>query len=83
MSQRNVLNNFKDILGEYCAINQFIELSKRCFVKDHVSDLKTRDSFVNLATENAITLTSYNADQMVNTISEVILLMFIFALKHF
>ena len=32
MYEKNALNNFKDVLGKYCAINQFIELSKRCFV---------------------------------------------------
>ncbi len=28
MYEKNALNNFKDVLGKYCAINQFIELSK-------------------------------------------------------
>ena len=32
MYEKNALNNFKDVLGKYCAINQFIESSKRCFV---------------------------------------------------
>lgn len=31
MYEKNALNNFKDVLGKYCAINQFVELSKRCF----------------------------------------------------
>ena len=35
MYEKNALNNFKDVLGKYCAINQFIELSKRCFVAGH------------------------------------------------
>ena len=69
MNEKNILNNFKDILGEYCAINQFIELSKRCFVIDHTAELKSRDTFVTLAAKNAVTLTSYNSEEMVNTIS--------------
>ena len=28
LDKKNILNNFKDVLGQYCAINQFIELSK-------------------------------------------------------
>ena len=28
VQKKNILNNFKDVLGQYCAINQFIELSK-------------------------------------------------------
>ena len=32
MYEKNALNNLKDVLGKYCAINQFVELSKRCFV---------------------------------------------------
>ena len=39
MQKKNILNNFKDVLGQYCAINQFIELSKRCFVLDHEKDM--------------------------------------------
>lgn len=31
MYEKNALNNFKDVLGKYCAINQFVELSKGVF----------------------------------------------------
>ena len=54
---KNILNNFKKILGQYCAINQFIELSKRCFVLDHEEDMKNRENFIDLATYHSITLT--------------------------
>lgn len=67
---KNILNNFKDILGQYCAINQFVELSKRCFISEHTAQLSTREAFIELATQNHITLTSYNPDKMVNTISK-------------
>jgi len=66
---KNILNNFKDILGQYCAINQFVELSKRCFVSEHTVQLSTREEFIELATQNHITLTSYNPDNMINAIS--------------
>ena len=56
---KNILNNFKKILGQYCAINQFIELSKRCFVLDHEEDMKNRENFIDLATYHSITLTDY------------------------
>ena len=69
MQKKNILNNFKDVLGQYCAINQFIELSKRCFVLDHGKDMATRESFIALATRNSVTLTDYNAENMVNAIS--------------
>lgn len=69
IQKRNILNNFKDILGQYCAINQFIELSKRCFVSDHEKDMNTRDGFIALATHYSITLTDYNTEKMVNAIS--------------
>ena len=29
LQRKNILNNFKDVLGQYCAINQFVELAKR------------------------------------------------------
>ena len=32
-------------LGKYCAINQFIELSKRCFVAEHQKEIQKRDTF--------------------------------------
>ena len=67
--EKNILHKFKDILGEYCAINQFVELSKRCFVREHESEIGTRQDFITLATQYAITLTCYNAEQMVNAIS--------------
>ena len=65
MYEKNALNNFKDVLGKYCAINQFVELSKRCFVVEHQNEIQKRDTFVELATEYAVTLTNYDADSMV------------------
>ena len=65
VQKKNILNNFKDVLGQYCAINQFIELSKRCFVVDHEEDMASRENFIALATRNSITLTDYNAENMV------------------
>lgn len=69
LQRKNILNNFKDVLGQYCAINQFVELAKRCFISDHIKDLATRENFIALATHNSITLTDYNAENMVNAIS--------------
>ena len=69
VQRKNALNNFKDALGQYCAINQFIELSKRCFVSEHEKEIENRESFINLATRHSITLTDYNAENMVNAIS--------------
>ena len=68
MYEKNALNNFKDVLGKYCAINQFVELSKRCFVADHQNELQKRETFVELATAYAVTLTNYDADSMVSEI---------------
>lgn len=65
MYEKNALNNFKDVLGKYCAINQFVELSKRCFLVEHQNEIQKRDTFVKLATEYAVTLTNYDADSMV------------------
>lgn len=70
MYERNILNSFKDILGQYCAINQFVELAKRCFVTDHEEDIKDRNSFISLATKNSVTLTNYDAETMVSAISK-------------
>lgn len=68
MYEKNALNNFKDVLGKYCAINQFVELSKRCFVVEHQNEIQKRETFVELATEYAVTLTNYDADSMVSEI---------------
>ncbi len=67
--EKNILHKFKDVLGEYCTINQFVELSKRCLVMEHESEIGKRQDFIALASRYAITLTSYNAEQMVNAIS--------------
>lgn len=48
MYEKNALNNFKDVLGKYCAINQFVELSKRCFLVEHQNEIQKRDTFVKL-----------------------------------
>ena len=69
MQKKSILNNFKHILGQYCAISQFVELSKRCFTSEHAEDIANRDSFIALASQNSITLTNYDADAMVNAIS--------------
>lgn len=69
MQKKNTLNRFKDVLGQYCAINQFVELSKRCFVADYNSEIQTRSSFIELATQKEITLTSYDPEYIVNAIS--------------
>ena len=70
MQKKNILNEFKDILGQYCAINQFVELSKRCFVTDYKEEIQNRNSFIELATQREITLTSYDSEYMVNAISK-------------
>ena len=80
VQRKNALNNFKDALGQYCAINQFIELSKRCFVSEHEKEIENRESFINLATRHSITLTDYNAENMVNAISRSYI---VNVLKHF
>lgn len=64
MYGKNALNNSKDVLGKYCAINQFVELSKRCFVVEHQKEIQKRDTFVELATEYAVTLTNYESDPL-------------------
>ena len=64
MQKKNILNRFKDVLGQYCAINQFVELSKRCFIADYDSEIHTRNSFIELATQKEITLTSYDSEYM-------------------
>ena len=69
MQEKNVLNRFKDILGQYCAICQFMELSKRCFVNDHAQDIVSREKFICLATKNEVTLTNYDAEAMIYAIS--------------
>lgn len=69
MQDKNALNNFKDVLGKYCAINQFVELSKRCFVAEHQQEIQKRDTFIKLATKYQVTLTNYNAERMVSEIS--------------
>lgn len=69
MQKENLLNNFKDILGQYCAISQFVELSKRCFVEEHAEEIADRETFIRLATDNEITLTSYDLETMVNAIA--------------
>ena len=69
MQNKNALNNFKDVLGKYCAINQFVELSKRCFVAEHQQEIQKRDAFIKLATKYEVTLTDYNAERMVSEIS--------------
>ena len=69
MQNKNALNNFKDVLGKYCAINQFVELSKRCFVAEHQQEIQKRDAFIKLATKYEGTLTDYNAERMVSEIS--------------
>lgn len=68
MQEKNALNHFKDVLGKYCAINQFVELSKRCFVNEHKKEIQDRETFIELATKYAVTLTNYDADSMVSEI---------------
>lgn len=69
MYEKNALNNFKTVLGKYCAINQFIELSNRCFVVEHQKEIEKRETFIELATEYGVTLTNYDAGAMVSEIS--------------
>lgn len=68
MYEKNALNNFKNVLGKYCAVNQFVELSKRCFVDEHQNEFQKRETFVELATAYAVTLTNYDANSMVSEI---------------
>ncbi|MCI2105276.1 MAG: hypothetical protein LKK00_00945 [Intestinimonas sp.] len=69
VQNRNILNSFKQILGEYCAINQFVELSKRSFLADHSVLLTDTDKFAQFANNNSITLTYCDPLKMVHSIS--------------
>lgn len=65
----NIFNKFKKTLGQYCAINQFIELSNRCFISEHGADIADREQFISLATQNAISLTHYDSQAHLKNIS--------------
>ena len=39
MYEKNALNNVKDVLGKYCAINQFVELSKRGILVEQQNEI--------------------------------------------
>jgi hypothetical protein len=69
MSEKNILNKFKQGIGEYCAINQFIELSKRSFLADHSDLLTNKVAFIQYAKNNGLSLTCYNSDRMLHTMS--------------
>lgn len=45
-----------------------MELSKRCFVVEHQHEIQKRETFVELATEYAVTPTNYDADSMASEI---------------
>lgn len=59
-STRNILNNYKKLLGQYCEVNQFIELTKRCFHSDHRDAMESEKFFKPLAEKYQLTLTSYD-----------------------
>lgn len=70
MQEKNILNKYKKLLGQYCAINQFVELTKRCFVSEHADEIKSKERFVSLATQRSITLTEYDSERIVDLISK-------------
>lgn len=70
MQKKNILHKFKDVLGQSCAANQFVELTKRCFIADHEDDIKDKNGFILLATQNSLTLTNYDAETMIGVISK-------------
>lgn len=67
--EKNILNNFKIVFGQYCATNQFVELSMRCTLTEHENDLENRPEFIKLASKYSLTLTSHNVKQLVNSVS--------------
>lgn len=69
MQERNILHRFKQLIGEYCAINQYIELSLRCFADDYTNTLKNAQELKNLAHSKSLTLSHYNATEMLHCIS--------------
>lgn len=69
MNSKNAINKFKQILGEYCAINQFVELSKRVFAYDHESDLSNIESFISLSEKHKLAIATYDLSQMTLKIS--------------
>lgn len=69
MSNKNIYNKFKLVLGEYCTMSQFVELSKRSFLTEHSSLLSNKDEFIKLAHNNLITLTCYDTQRISHLIS--------------
>lgn len=69
MSNKNIINQFKITLGQYCAINQFVELSKRGFLSEHKDIISDREKFIEYANVHQVTLTEYSAEKMDRLIS--------------
>lgn len=69
MPDKNIINQFKTTLGQYCAINQFVELSKRSFLSEHNDITSDREKFVEYATAHKVTLTEYDTEKMDRFIS--------------
>lgn len=66
---QNILNEYKDMVGEYCAINQFVELAKRSLIKEHENEINSIGEFKKLAARYSLSLSCYEAGLMENVVS--------------
>lgn len=69
MQERNILHRFKQLIGEYCAINQYIELSLRCFADSYAYTFENPQELEHLAYSKSLSLSHYNATEMLHCIS--------------
>ena len=66
---QNLLNEYKNMVGEYCAINQFVELAKRSLITEHENELASGEEFRKLSKTYSLTLSCYDACFMEKVIS--------------
>ncbi len=69
MQTQNILNQFKKSRGEYCAINQFVELAKRSLINEHKSEMGSREKLEEFSKRYSVSLSYYDVGFMLKIVS--------------
>lgn len=83
MGEKQIYNQFKSRLGEYCSVCQFTELTTKCFNSNYSSILQNTYNFSSLCSENGVFLSSNDVGKAVTHMPQTYILIIHICFEEF
>lgn len=83
MGEKQIYNQFKARLGEYCSVCQFTELSTKCFNSNYSSILQNSNNFSSLCSDHGVSLSSNDVGKAITHMPQTYILIIHICFEEF